>query len=64
MVKSAAAVIDARSFEMFSGDKLEMTGLIIAALLAERERCARIVERGLGRTNTAIARAIREGGDA
>lgn len=31
------------------------------AVEAERERCARIVERGLGRTNTAIARAIREG---
>jgi hypothetical protein len=33
------------------------------AILAERERCARIVELGLGRTNTAIARAVREGGE-
>lgn len=32
------------------------------AILAERERCAVIVERGLGRTNTTIARMIREGG--
>ncbi len=34
---------------------------ITRAIMAERERCARIVEKGLGQTNTTIARAIRNG---
>jgi hypothetical protein len=38
--------------------------LIAAAVIAERERCARIVELGLGKTATTIAREIREGGAA
>lgn len=33
------------------------------AVAEERERCARIVEAGLGRTNTSIAKLIREGGE-
>lgn len=37
---------------------------IARAILAERERCAVVVERGLGRTNTSIAKAIRQGGAA
>ena len=31
------------------------------AVAIERERCARVVEKGLGETNTTIARKIRNG---
>jgi len=34
---------------------------IAEAIMAERERCAKAVEAGLGLTNTAIARKIRSG---
>lgn len=35
--------------------------IIARAIMAERERCAKKVEAGLGLTNTAIARHIRSG---
>jgi hypothetical protein len=37
---------------------------VAEAIMGERERCARIVERGLGLTNTTIVKMIRKGGDA
>lgn len=54
----------AESIRKGDHDKNTAMRVIAAAILAEREKCARIVERGLGRTNTTIARMIREGGDA
>ncbi|RVH56267.1 hypothetical protein CN213_16095 [Sinorhizobium meliloti] len=55
---------DAEKFAFGLGSVVELTMAATDAIAAERERCARIVEGGLGRTNTHIARAIREGGDA
>lgn len=39
----------------------DVIALVADAIDTERERCARTVERNLGRTNTHIARAIRNG---